>query len=345
MNSNLTLNPKPTKLVFFARLMGSFFLSIFILNIFIMFYKYNGARILNEDLTTDYKWSSNQLFTNMAEGFSFFYFDKYGFNNIEDKNNKKVDILLMGSSHMEAYNVNSKENTGYLLNYLLPNLKTYNIGISSHDFLVCLRNLLTAYNYYQPKIIVIETMDLIFSLSNMNSLINGTLKRNRAYKAKSSSVFIQKCFPSIKWIINQISAWEKQSKSIFDKKSIIETQMDNSVEYEELLNKVIKQAIKNVNNCKIIIFYHPPTRLNNEGNIVFEKDNKYLSIFEKVCKNNNIIFLDTDKDFIELYKISHILPYGFINTAVGSGHLNKFGHEVIAKRLAKEISILEERRK
>ena len=49
------------------------------------------------------------------------------------------------------------------------------------------------------------------------------------------------------------------------------------------------------------------------------------------------IFIDTDNDFIELYKTKHILPYGFINTKVGSGHLNKYGHEVIAKRLAKEI--------
>lgn len=129
------------------------------------------------------------------------------------------------------------------------------------------------------------------------------------------------------------------------KKNVIKSQIDNSVEYEELLNKVIKQAIKNINNCQIIIFYHPPTELNNEGNIVFEKDNKYLSIFEKVCKNNNIIFINTERDFIELYKTSHNLPYGFINTAVGSGHLNKYGHEVIAKRIAKEINNLEERRK
>ena len=40
---------------------------------------------------------------------------------------------------------------------------------------------------------------------------------------------------------------------------------------------------------------------------------------------------------MELYKTRHILPYGFLNTKVGYGHLNRYGHEVIAKRLAKEI--------
>ena len=43
MNSIPTLNPKTSKLIFFARFTSSLFLSIFILNIFIMFYKYNGA--------------------------------------------------------------------------------------------------------------------------------------------------------------------------------------------------------------------------------------------------------------------------------------------------------------
>ena len=62
-----------------------------------------------------------------------------------------------------------------------------------------------------------------------------------------------------------------------------------------------------------------------------------METFEKACKNNNIIFIDTDEDFQKLYKTKHIIPYGFINTKVDSGHLNKYGHEVIAKRLAKGI--------
>ncbi len=196
----------------------SFMFSCFILNIFILFYKYNGARIFNQDYTTDFKWSSYQLFTNMEEGFSFLKFDKDGFNNIE-YNNNKVDILLMGNSNMEACNVDSCENTGYYLNYILYPLKTQNIGISAHYLIYCLRNLLYAYKFYHSKYILIETKDIEFDILLLKQYLNGNLKRNRAYKKGSKEVFFQNIFPSMKKIITQLSSWANNSKNIFDNNS------------------------------------------------------------------------------------------------------------------------------
>ena len=45
--------------------------------------------------------------------------------------------------------------------------------------------------------------------------------------------------------------------------------------------------------------------------------------------------------FRDLYATEHHLAHGFINTAVGSGHLNKYGHRVIAEKLAEVIQGLE----
>jgi lysophospholipase L1-like esterase len=59
--------------------------------------------------------------------------------------------------------------------------------------------------------------------------------------------------------------------------------------------------------------------------------------FEKACEDNDIIFVDMTDDFKQLYEEKNILPYGFINTKVGRGHLNKYGHMVIAKKLAQVI--------
>ncbi len=52
---------------------------------------------------------------------------------------------------------------------------------------------------------------------------------------------------------------------------------------------------------------------------------------------NDIIFVDTISAFESLYKEKHILAHGFTNTAVGSGHLNEYGHKLVAEVVAKMI--------
>lgn len=50
----------------------------------------------------------------MLEGMAWFRMDDNGFNNV-DAEDGDLDILLMGSSHMEAVQVDPTENTAYLL--------------------------------------------------------------------------------------------------------------------------------------------------------------------------------------------------------------------------------------
>ena len=58
---------------------------------------------------------------------------------------------------------------------------------------------------------------------------------------------------------------------------------------------------------------------------------------QEVCEKNNIIFIDMSDDFLKMYEEENVLPNGFCNTAVGFGHLNKYGHTAIARRLAEVI--------
>ncbi len=39
--------------------------------------------------------------------------------------------------------------------------------------------------------------------------------------------------------------------------------------------------------------------------------------------------------FLREYEENHLLPYGFANSAVGKGHLNRYGHAMIADELYK----------
>ena len=73
----------------------------------------------------------------MTEGIAHGRFDANGYNNLAVIENP--NILLLGSSHMEAVNVNQDENIAFLLaNELNGTHSVYNLGISGHNFIkVC----------------------------------------------------------------------------------------------------------------------------------------------------------------------------------------------------------------
>ncbi len=163
----------------------------------------------------------------------------------------------------------------------------------------------------------------------------------RCFREDSILVILQKIFPLVKWYPIQLSQWLINSfnnlgfNKINNKK---EFNSDNSNEVYSLFDTSLKIAKKDIpNNVKIIIFYHPYIQLDKTGKIIKGYEDNDLNNFKRICEKNGCIFVDTTKDMVSLYKAKCILARGFINTKVGYGHLNKYGHEVIAKRLAKEI--------
>lgn len=324
----------------------STFFSLLILNIFIFFYHHQLGKN-NPNNITDVVWYPNQFSSNMEEGFSWFSFDKNGFNNAFPVKKNEIDILIVGSSHIESVYTHKEENMCFFLNRMLPEYYVYNIGIAGHYLPRSIKNLSDCYNYYKTiKFYLIETITVQLELDEIKSVLNGRLSKILLDRNKAI-LFIKNYVPTFKSfckkIVDQLSLWkERSSMSIFNKNSIFETSNfdeKGKTEYCEVLNSFLAFARKSVpDNIPLIIFYHPSYTLQQDGSIKNNTDKWYLESFEKACKNNNIIFIDTDQDFQELYKTKHILPYGFINTKVGVGHLNKYGHEVIAKRLAKEIT-------
>ena len=328
----------------FIKLVVSLLLTLVILNFICLFYRYNGVRIKNEDGSTDYKWFSNQLYTHMEEGFSLNIFDKYGFNNYNVEN-KNIDILLLGSSNMEGSFVSRTENVGYLLNKHLKNLKTYNIGIGSHDFIICLKNLNKAYNAYKPqKYILIETMKLELDENILKNYLSNSISLLRSSKKDSIEFYLQKYNPFAKWSYIQLSQWLNISKKNI--RNAIKTQVNDEnlfmkEEYCSLLNQVLTSARKDIpTSIKIIVFYHSTTKIDNAGNFI-KSSSVLVNKFKNVCEENGYIFVDVSNDMKDFYNKNHILCRGFINSKVGYGHLNKYGHEVIAKRLIKVINDLD----
>ena len=81
--------------------------------------------------------------------------------------------------------------------------------------------------------------------------------------------------------------------------------------------------------------------LDDNGKLILKVDEKEKEKFSKLCEKNGIYLLDLSDRFKEEYEKNYILPYGFSNTSVGTGHFNKYGHEMVADELYKLIMRVE----
>lgn len=157
-------------------------LALILLSVFSYVYSFSGLHVYNESGATDCKWMPHQYKSNMTERFSWLRMDANGFNNVSAHMENGIDILLMGSSHMEAVNIDPNENTGYLLKEMLPDKVTYNIGISGHTIYTCVQNLRDALNEYDPSdYVIIETNTIYMDEESVNAVISDTYPEIPSY--------------------------------------------------------------------------------------------------------------------------------------------------------------------
>lgn len=314
-------------------------LSIFLLSLFTFVYRYSGVHITNQSQSTDYTWEKYQYQTNMREGYAWIKTDKNGFNNAYVSKKTNPDYLLMGSSHMEALQMSSDENAGYLLNDLISDYYVYNVGISGHTIYRCINNLNNANRQFSPSQgVIVETSLTDLDLEMMNKVLNCDLKPIRSYD-KGWIYYVQKYMQSVKFLFNQLDEWKKMDSSIFAKrveKSIPSTIHDQV--YLNTLDKFLAFAKASMQNGqRLIIVYKPLTKIDKNGKYISTRNDRNTQVFKELCQKNDIEFIDLSDAFESLYYEKHILAHGFINSAVGVGHLNKYGHMVFAEEVAKVI--------
>lgn len=316
-------------------------ISVFLLSAFILVYSNTGVHINNPSRATDYKWEPNQFKSTMAEGFSWIRFNEDGFNNSFALSAVDgIDILLMGSSHMEAANVAWNENSGCLLNEHLPDMVTYNIGISGHDIYRCAENLEAAVNYYHPrKYVIIETDRVMLEPCRISEVIDGKLLPIPSHD--SGLVYtVQKYIPCVLPIYRELDNWKNAGKPTdSDLYDDVETNHPDA-DYEARLYQFMGMISESAGDCKVIIVYHPVTVLDDNGEL-FQDNDEYVRIFEESCNDNGIVFVNMYDDFLVEYVQQKKLAHGFSNTAVGTGHLNEVGHALISNRLAACLEELE----
>ena len=314
--------------------------AILLLSGFCMIYNHDGIHISSETGATDYIWEKGQLKSTMKEGFSWIRMDDNGYNNVVDYS-EEPDILLMGSSHMEAAQVGKKQNVGFLLNQKLSDYSTYNIGISGHTIYRCVDNLENALEAHKPKryvVIVIDSIDL--SIEQMNEVIKKEATPIPSYD--SGLIYYMQKIPAIKVIYKQLTDWISLEENADNSKVKSKTKTEN--DYGKTLKEFLGNAAATCSEfgTTLILVYQPPQKLISGGNVIYEHSEEKVKIFANECETQGIIFSDLTDSFTKMYLEDNVLAHGFSNSSVGEGHLNKYGHAVISDVIVEIIQQLEE---
>ena len=275
------------KFIWFFKAFVALLVAFCIMSGFCAFYYNLPIHYTNPSGVTDYFWEKGSYSVKCTEGFAKVRTDDNGFVNTYEPKGEKIDALIMGSSHTEAFNVGEKENYIYLLNDKFSDdenqLYFYNIGISGHTLPRCLRNLERAVGAFNPqKYIIIETVNVNLSLNELESVKNDTLdylpshnsgliyylqKSNlfRRLYAQLSNVLENEKLPTL-----NISGTEK-TPSTLDKTGWSDGNV--MIEYGNTLDAVLKRSseIAKDNGCKLIVAYIPQLEIDYNGNIVERK--------------------------------------------------------------------------
>lgn len=276
---------------------------------------------------TDYAWQEHKFYSRGNEGFAWGKTNNEGYVNTYDyTEDTEVDILMMGSSHAEAFNVAMEESTAAVLGKMLPEETVYNIGISGHNFMPCVDNMAAAVEKYKPsKYVVLEISVLRYSDADVRMAMDGTYPE-QAVQHGGIVGLLQKN-PFCRLLYSQLQNFADNDEVEGEDTSV--PSYGNRELYDELMSQL--RATVGKYGAELIIVYHPHLLLAENNEVVFEEQAEDRFFYADVCKKNDVTFLDMTDIFVQNYREKHILPHGFSNTSVGSGHLNKYGHAMIAE--------------
>lgn len=321
-----------------GKAVGAGLLALALLCVFCWFYYNVPVHYTNPDGSTEYKWEAGRFYSKGTEGFALGRTNNDGFNNLRDYTpGEAVDILLMGSSHMEAFNVAQDENAAALLNERCGGERyVYNIGTSGHTMLYCVKHVDRALTVYAPSDwVILETMRLDFAPEDMDAVVDGTYPDIPSHTGGVITL-LQK-LPFLRLFYTQFI--KRGDLFIGTNEGPKEARAASAGSYEASLARLLDKLAREcgAHDVRAMVVFSPPVLIAPDGGFYTETDPGKLAVFSRLCEERGIEFLD----LTEVYLAScerHVLPFGFSNTAPLVGHLNRQGHRLFADAVAARIA-------
>ena len=314
---------------------GAGVVALGVLSLFSMFYYNPPIHVSCGNGATDYTRESNKFWSRGTEGFAHGTTDVNGYNNVDGTTQDNVGILLMGSSQTEGLYVDAKKNMGYVLNDLLQengyDMPVYNIGMSSHGFLRTVTNLEAALDTYHPSDYVVLETDLVdFTSEELDAALNDNLEPLATYN--DGFLYQMQRIPYVKLVYQQ---YQNYKGNQVDSQAFVESAVDDGVYDVQRVSELLAQIETEASEHDVtpILYYFPHFYLEEDGTLKTSNVDGKISTFASLCEEHHIIFLDMTDDFLTEYEQNHHIVSGFSNTKECYGHLNQYGHRLIAQAL------------
>lgn len=331
------------------KIIGAGLVAIALICVLLCFYDIVPVHVENPKRNTDYVWPAHSIWVKATEGISFGRYDANGFNNLSVVENP--DIIVLGSSHMEATEVMQNETAPYLLSEKLEGkYSVYNMGISGHNFYKVCQYLPANLELYDktPKVVIIETSTVSISQKNVDEILSGTVEYTPSHNAGIIGALQR--VPFFRSLYHQAESGllnlflNGSGNSTSDLDVVEDTEDSNNTEldeyaYDELFSYL--KRLEDLYGTQMIICYHPTEQLLEDGSIYFERGEN-LSAFSTYAQQYNISFIDMSAHFENMYYVENHVAHGFCTGKLATGHLNKYGHAAMADELYEEIVRLEE---
>ncbi|MCR4923704.1 MAG: hypothetical protein K5931_06805 [Lachnospiraceae bacterium] len=278
------------------------------------------------------------------EGYCMAGSDKRGYVN-RDLPLEKDYYLVAGASHSEGLFLPVEDRFSDVLNEKLKEgegLKVYNIARSGNFFSVVTQHFDGILGEFpDAKGIIIETDSLSYDTKAWrDSMIQVGYDEGESIEAIMSGMSsmdklklnIKRCLPLVRELHKQFLTMQSSSGELRES-DVYKGDFDE--EYKRALNELLA-FLRSRTDKELIIVFHPAVSIEESG------DMKLLStgaeeLFGEACRANDIEFIDMSERFLEAYEEEHIVPMGFSNTTMASGHTNKAAHRMMAEEIYKVI--------
>ncbi len=254
-------------------------------------------------------------------------------------------IITVGASYTQGKEVHRGQRFSDLLNIKMggdeENLKVYNVSQDGFYFPNIVKSFAALIQEFpKSKCIVIEIGRTEFDPKELENALT-----QREYDEKQTGRYIVHNLSTKKRITMKVKEYLPFLKILSGQIDRASGKNDNDtlpLVYDTVMaehyNKSLDAALSLIRteyDGELIICYHPSVSISNEGLAIKYEDT--TPTFQSLCEKNGITFVDTSEAFINAYNEDYSVPYGFWNTKMGSGHLSKAGHRVIAEELYRTI--------
>ncbi len=293
----------------------------------------------NPSGATDYKWEPDRFYSKGTEGFALGRTNNDGFNDLQDYTpGEKIDILLMGSSHMEAFNVAQDENAAAVLNTLFGGeRRVYNIGTAGHTLLQCVNHLDSALTYYAPsQYVLLETCELSFPLSSIREAIDGTLPV-RASHTGGLITALQK-LPFLRLLYTKYVKPGNDDGNAAVTADADEPELTPE-QYEQAMDALTARIAQlcAAHHVTPILIYDPPVLPDADGKGYTAALPGQRETLAQVCAKNGVLLVDLTERYLFSMEEEGVFPFGFSNTEPGNAHMNRRGHRLFAEAACRLI--------